>query len=1487
MKVVFLDEGQLQRLLLNSVFAVVAILVTLDTSNAVAQSRPGVSAVTSSTVSIEWPQTQGATAYRIYIAAKPENLNLSSKRKLVGSVVSSSQKYTLRKLAPNVDTFIRVEAFGTAKFYDFYARTTGGQGVTLDTLLASSGKARSALQAVYLYAPNVLTLVIRDEYVKSYALGGDSLDKGVNQLVDYTGPSWQNGTWNIVASSSSPFVVNAKYRDSIPVGNLYDSPYNETKKAVGQFNDNLMDVEHYIYLKLNRSIGQEEILEITGPNNLEITLLYSDLYLETPVMQLNQVGFNPRATKRYAYVSGWMGDGGPLDLANFPSAASVLVESANPLDPRKAVVSSIPITLRAALDTVAGTQVKQIDLASVAKNDTSYYRVRIPGVGVSYRTMVSELATLKAYYVTTRGLFLNRWGRDLDCAYTDWCDREADHPTVYTAEKLEQGFYPQNTPLTGERALVGGHHDAGDFDLRVFHTTVARQLLRAFELNNSALKDNQLNIPESGNGIPDFLDEALWSLAAWQQLQESDGGVRSGAESFKHPSGNHFADQDTMPYWTYSREPVHTLRVAGLFAQASRLVAPYSATKAAQLKTAAIAAYNYSISHGVTASIGGPYMYAASELYRLTGLASYKNDFETGWNQFDVYNKGIPAIRQREYWNSAFSLTSGQPLLADHVLGYLLSNSNDSKRKAALAKADAQFTLDANKEQVNIENNFAHRSGKEVGWANDWGKSVALGEYVMGTYSKMQLGTASAAEKQDYINSLSLSADYILGGNPLGIVWVTGLGSRSPQNPLHHDSIAFQTMRSMPPIPGLPLYGPTNSISGLTYYEYGKNATYPDFVTRPPQRRYIDVRSNVANNEFTVTETQGNVSSLFASLVGTNVSVPTTWKPGQRDHRDRLALDEQTAVRAQSNFYGGITPSTPDLVSTSDTGSSSSDNVTSDATPTFKGSATSGDNVILYSDIDGEIGSAIASSSGYLVTVKKLSDASHRITAVASDGINRSQTSGTLLVKILWPDFDGDGIADDVDSDDDNDSVSDEQELLDGTNPYDAGSVLLQLDTTSYSGWNSFLDLWNVSEYINLKDNAALEVNTQLFSNAGERLVDSKMKFNVLPGAEVDLLVHGLSGFTPNSYGLLESVVRGKRGEYDGRMVHYRSVNNEIEFAFAMPFNNGFSGSLFVPFNTYQPSLDPTDAQNMVANWISVTNLSSSTERGQLIFYAQDGSVLATQSLVLRAKTRQDVAGQQFGANLVGLVEWRPVSMTAKFELRNVRYLYDNPSMNNSFDSAFQLEGIRGSSQPLVAAVDTREGTAVVEISNPTSISGGYTLQVYDMQGSAQYSVSGNLAAHASVHVVIDPVLPTSLGSIKVTAAKDGSLMATVMQYGRNQTLGIGYLYGIHATQPLGSVLKGSYNTFLNQGCRLLLVNKQNSPTTATIGMLRNDRNEVLPPQQVTIAANATYENDICAYDAADNFGVVTVTPEKRNTISATVIRHGKNNRYRFPTAVR
>ncbi|WP_337842696.1 Ig-like domain-containing protein [Rheinheimera sp.] len=96
-------------------------------------------------------------------------------------------------------------------------------------------------------------------------------------------------------------------------------------------------------------------------------------------------------------------------------------------------------------------------------------------------------------------------------------------------------------------------------------------------------------------------------------------------------------------------------------------------------------------------------------------------------------------------------------------------------------------------------------------------------------------------------------------------------------------------------------------------------------------------------------------------------------------------------------------PSTPDLAAGSDSGASSSDNITNDTTPTLTGVAESGSTVTLY-DTDGTtaLGSATATGGAWSITAAPaLSEGSHTLTAKALDAAgNESVASAGLTVTI-------------------------------------------------------------------------------------------------------------------------------------------------------------------------------------------------------------------------------------------------------------------------------------------------------------------------------------------------------------------------------------------------------------------------------------------------------------------------------------------------------
>ncbi|MBI4180055.1 glycoside hydrolase family 9 protein, partial [bacterium] len=798
--------------------------------------QASVAAVTSNSVGLSWSPAVSAS---IYLAPEPG----SPERVLMAQGVIGS--YTVSPLAPGVDCFLRIEAAG----YDpseVHARTLGGPRAALTT----------PVREVHGFAPNMLEVVVSNSGTV-YGVGG---------ITGNLGAAWQAGMWTVRRRNGSAIPVLKVHRHSIPVGQP------SYALGVAAFNDiNVVDVDHHLFLVLSEPIGSREVLDIQGPLGTSFRLPFSDRYLQTSVIQLNQVGYSPRASKRWAYVSGWMGDGGPLSLSNFPPAAEILTDTA--------VVATAPITPRWILDADAGGEVRQIDLSGVPRMEGVFFRIRIPGVGVSWPTQVSEIGLFKAFYVIARGLYHNRWGRNLQPQWTEWSARPPDHPTVYTAEEPDwTRFYPELTPWNGKRPLVGGHHDAGDFDIRPTHTVAGMLLLRAFEQRPDLFTDSQLTIPESGNGIPDLLDEALWSVAGWEYLQEADGGVRQGAESWRHPWGIYYADEDPLPYWTYARNANHTARVAGLFAQAASLVRPYNSAVSERLKGRAVSAWQWASANGASS---GPKFYASGELYRLTGDAAYKSAYESLWAASPWGSAILTAVVLP--WTSSYSLAT-QPIAIDYLLGYL---GGEDPHLKIVYEALTHLSTRANEAVQAVESNHAHRNGRPSNVSPDWGMATAVGEHVIPVIQRLQYGGLSTTTWQAYVDALSISVDYALGANPHGMVWITRLGSRHPQEPLHLDALSFlKDGKGL--LPGIPVYGPVKEPQKVYYYDPPLAAFYPPFTQQPLGRRFADCRSFVTTAEFDL-GIQARQVELFASILGAATLPQTSWLPGGSEHKNSLA----------------------------------------------------------------------------------------------------------------------------------------------------------------------------------------------------------------------------------------------------------------------------------------------------------------------------------------------------------------------------------------------------------------------------------------------------------------------------------------------------------------------------------------------------------------------------------------------------------------------
>ena len=487
----------------------------------------------------------------------------------------------------------------------------------------------------------------------------------------------------------------------------------------------------------------------------------------------------------------------------------------------------------------------------------------------------------------------------------------------------------------------------------------------------------------------------------------------------------------------------------------------------------------------------------------------------------------------------------------------------------------------------------------------------------------------------------------------------------------------------------------------------------------------------------------------------------------------------------------------------------------------------------------------------------------------------------------------------DASPDSDRDGVADSVEMADGTNPADRGSKDTKLGNTICMEWNGFLGpILNIIESVNL-GNTPINFVSRLYNILG--VEQSALGGNIPVGTQSDTLVHDMLGFTADTYGQVCVSHGAASGDLDGRIVYYKLNPGEafsgsaIQYAFALPFNPGEFGSQYVPFNTFQPSLNPADSANLVANWIQISNVENSPQTGTLFIYNQVGQEICRRQLGLAPASRQDTPAHaalpgescgDLGPSQYGLVEWRPSDASARFLVRNVRYLYDNPGTANNFVTAFQLEAKPGNGELTSASVDMTVGTTILEVVNTTDVQNNITSTVYDSAGNAVQTFGKAFAPRESVHYILNGVLTDSRGSVEVDGSVVSGTQAVAMHYGRapaNPT-GLSYMYGVGTNEAIGTVQRGTYNTFLDQGCGLFINNPSGAAVTAMINLTRFDGTVVRPNDTINIPAHGSALYD-CGVDQANVYGVIRASFS--SPAVATAVRRGVGDAYSFPTPVR
>ncbi|RYY60232.1 MAG: cellulase, partial [Chitinophagaceae bacterium] len=149
------------------------------------------------------------------------------------------------------------------------------------------------------------------------------------------------------------------------------------------------------------------------------------------------------------------------------------------------------------------------DFSSI--NNPGRYTLVVAGDHPSYPFEIRDDIYREVGRVVLKGFYFQRSDQSLTVKYAGEWARAAGHPdtSVLVHPSAAGAARPAGTKISS----AGGWYDAGDYNKYIVNSGITMgTLLSAYEDFPEYYRSLETGIPESGNGIPDLLDETLYNL---------------------------------------------------------------------------------------------------------------------------------------------------------------------------------------------------------------------------------------------------------------------------------------------------------------------------------------------------------------------------------------------------------------------------------------------------------------------------------------------------------------------------------------------------------------------------------------------------------------------------------------------------------------------------------------------------------------------------------------------------------------------------------------------------------------------------------------------------------------------------------------------------------------------------------------------------------------------------------------------------------------
>ena len=734
----------------------------------------------------------------------------------------------------------------------------------------------------------------RDSGTGSSAYLGHSFSEGDDTLMVFgerlkVAEAQQAGLWQIASADDKSFVASqpkAVWRKSKPM----NTDHTLTS-----------ELDHWLFLELSQPMRQGCSYTVSIPSDIgadshEATVCFDIWNCQSEALHVNIIGYSPAEQTHAADLYLWLGDGGQRDYSSWEGKKVWLYDVNTKKRQNAGVVKfwkhAVDAKEEAGGKSLVGTDVWNIDFRG---HRPGRYRLVVEDVGCSMDFDIADDVYFQPFRYSVRGYYYMRLGEPKDPEHVwpvprqpqfipeadpkgftvyktdfhpfmqEWRDLRTDvwdepHFKTLTASRFWQHRLPGNPVNTEVR---GGHSDAFDWDRHLAHVSNIYDMLLPYILSGGRLAEDNLGIRESGNGIPDIIDEARNETDFFLSIRDGEGYSQGVTNPDADWTVMFQAGCTTMAAWANAANCAMT-------AEAFRL---HGADSLRQYYTAeAIKAFRYAEKQEWSQlddlqDIGSMQMrgrdfrqMAAAFLYNLTGDTEWENVFAEESmikdRQSLVFNKGRHGFfgvgvmheenRQlvpfNQVWAAAAYLTCPQP------------------RHYTELYENLKASINAQAEAYNISN-MAKRPSRRSANDSRWQVSQNLQLVMLAHY------VADKARKSELEHVMYTEAAWSLGRNPGNIVEMTGLGER-------HITDCYTTGRN----DGAPECHPGQTpFNGTETWSPGHNGgdarvilkyCYPDWNEGgwPRQESFFNQRYFWVNGEFTPRETMRGKMALLGYL---------------------------------------------------------------------------------------------------------------------------------------------------------------------------------------------------------------------------------------------------------------------------------------------------------------------------------------------------------------------------------------------------------------------------------------------------------------------------------------------------------------------------------------------------------------------------------------------------------------------------------------------